>query len=338
MEKISVIIPVYNAQTYLEQTLTCLENQSFRDFEVVLVDDGSTDNSGAICDRYAAKDARFKVIHKENGGASTARNCGVANAQGEYIAFIDSDDLVDADFLEQLIRQMEENDTDLVICGYDRFYHDDPTDKVDYLLGAEEIGVLKTNMDIANLFTVPKTSLSAVAVWAKLYRTSIIRQHNVHFPEDIHYEEDCCFNTQYYRYARSAVTIQKNLYHYRQLTQSLSKVYKTATFDYLINGYKERIALFQELGMTPGARKKLDNIFLMVMINNLKKIVKTKMGYFKKRKAYKSVLAHPESQYVLANCGLPKLQSTRQITLACKGNHITRLSILLWLWKIKNGE
>ena len=122
---ISVVVPVYQAEAYLEETLRCILGQTYTDFELLLVDDGASDRSPEICDTYAAKDTRVRVFHRTNAGASEARNFGIREARGKYLAFVDADDLVDADFLEQLIACFEEPEVDLALCGFDKFYHDD---------------------------------------------------------------------------------------------------------------------------------------------------------------------------------------------------------------------
>ena len=117
MPKISIIVPVYNVEKYLRKCIDSILNQTFKDFELILIDDGSTDESGKICDEYNLKDNRIKVIHKENGGLSSARNAGLDIAQGEYIGFVDSDDWIELDMYEELYKICKENDTDVGIVG-----------------------------------------------------------------------------------------------------------------------------------------------------------------------------------------------------------------------------
>ncbi|MDU6522389.1 glycosyltransferase family 2 protein [Enterococcus devriesei] len=120
MCEISIIVPVYNVEKYLNKCVDSILNQTFKDFEVILVDDGSPDNSGAICDQYAQKDSRVKVIHKKNGGLSDARNAGIEAAQGKYLGFIDSDDYIADDMYELLYNNIVHEDADMSICG---IYH-----------------------------------------------------------------------------------------------------------------------------------------------------------------------------------------------------------------------
>ena len=116
MELISIIVPVYKAEKYLSECIDSIISQTYENFELILIDDGSPDNSGKICDEYAEKDKRIKVIHKENAGVSSARNIGLDNASGEYIAFIDSDDFVDKQYLEKLHCNLKHNDADISLC------------------------------------------------------------------------------------------------------------------------------------------------------------------------------------------------------------------------------
>jgi glycosyltransferase involved in cell wall biosynthesis len=122
MDLISVIVPVYNVEKYLRKCIDSILSQTYTNLEIILVDDGSVDNSDKICDEYKEKDSRIVVIHKENGGASSARNVGLDMAHGEYIGFIDSDDYIDSDMYEELYKNMQDNNADLSICGILNLY------------------------------------------------------------------------------------------------------------------------------------------------------------------------------------------------------------------------
>ena len=121
---ISIIIPVYNVKLYLDNCIQSVIQQSYTDFECILVDDGSTDGSSEICDQWAEKDNRIIIVHQPNGGVSSARNKGLEQAKGEYICFIDSDDWVDVDYLSAMINNLKEKETDLIICGLTQEFKD----------------------------------------------------------------------------------------------------------------------------------------------------------------------------------------------------------------------
>ena len=129
---ISIIIPVYNVSQYLNECIQSVVNQSYNDFECILIDDGSSDGSEIICDQWEQKDSRIKVIHQPNQGGATARNRGITEALGEYIAFIDSDDWIDSDYLYQLVQPIEKYNVDLVVCGLQQHYSDGTSKNYSY--------------------------------------------------------------------------------------------------------------------------------------------------------------------------------------------------------------
>ena len=176
---ISVIVPVYNTEKYLDECVQSILNQSFTDFELLLIDDGSTDRSGAICDQYAAKDERVRVFHTENGGVSSARNVGLDEAKGEWIAFVDSDDWVSSKLLECLYSEAEKGKHDLVFCNYAEVYkgqtvvsqHLCCTSKRDYINGIIEglLGSYLWNKLIhRNLFSKTTKFYNGYDLWEDL--------------------------------------------------------------------------------------------------------------------------------------------------------------------------
>lgn len=211
---ISVIIPVYNAEAFIEQCLASLVKQSFLDFEVLVVNDGSTDHSGDICDRYARDDSRFIVIHQKNAGVSTARNIGISRVKGDYIVFIDSDDWIAPDYLMGLYEDLLVHDADLVDQSFTRIYPDGTTDSEIY----EDRYYTQRNIEewiqiMLGGHTGP---------FPKIYRASIIRKHRLLFEESLRLCEDLCFTLQYMQYARKGIYFSKTAsYYYRQSENSL---------------------------------------------------------------------------------------------------------------------
>ena len=122
---VSVIMPIYNSEKYLQRAIDSVLKQTYTNIELILVDDGSTDNSAQICDAYFNKDSRIKVIHKENGGVSTARNCGIENMQGEYCLFMDSDDILPSEHITCMIKKVVEEKCDVAFCGVARVKDDE---------------------------------------------------------------------------------------------------------------------------------------------------------------------------------------------------------------------
>ncbi len=202
--KISVIVPVYNAEKYLHKCIDSILAQTFTNFELLLIDDGSKDSSGSICDEYANKDTRIRVFHKPNGGVSSARNMGLNNTRARYVTFVDSDDWVQKDMFYSMLSCVETNENGTVLCGVERltgrktfvvhFKRDENFPSVDEYLLHYEIGY---------------------ATWGVLYEQDHIERMHIRFNEELIMSEDCVFNMQYFAtYEGSIYCIMKKMYIY----------------------------------------------------------------------------------------------------------------------------
>lgn len=200
--KVSVIVPVYNAEKYLHRCVDSILSQTFKEFEILLIDDGSKDKSGKICDEYAHKDCRVKVFHKENGGVSSARNFGLDKANGEYISFIDSDDWVVSSYLAELLFLCNEN-VDLVECGY--VYYG--KEKLSF---ETEFNMMDSESYLIKLFQ--NRRFYEGFLWVKLFKASLI--DTLRFEPKLAYNEDRVFITQYMLKCRRVAATQKCLYNY----------------------------------------------------------------------------------------------------------------------------
>lgn len=209
--KISIIVPVYNAEKTLHKCVDSIINQSYKDWELLLVDDGSIDRSALICDDYVKQDKRIKVFHKQNGGVSSARNVGLDNVKGEWVSFIDSDDWVEIDYLENLYSS---DKYDLVASYYIaegwREWVSVPFKNCAYGKDCMREFLIDCLFD----FTFP---------FGKLFRYSIIKLHNLRFDINISYGEDTLFIYQFIQYINSAQTTSKVTYHYNCYGAGLSK-------------------------------------------------------------------------------------------------------------------
>lgn len=207
-ELISVIIPVYNVEQYLARCMESVINQTYKNLEIILVNDGSTDNSGKMCDEYAGKDSRIKVIHKENGGASTARNVGLSIAQGEYIGFVDSDDWIERDMYEYLLRILHDTSSDISACYFDRVGSMKEQKRI--VLSSEDLKVLRHG-EIEPFFYRLNGEPSFYAVWNCLFKKSIALR--TRFLEG-KITEDLYYIFQTYNYAEKIVVSNMIKYHY----------------------------------------------------------------------------------------------------------------------------
>lgn len=209
---ISIIVPVYNVAPFLNQCIRSIVSQSYSDFECILVDDGSTDGSELICDKWAVKDTRIKVLHQNNQGVSVSRNRGIEKAKGEYITFVDSDDWIESTYLEDMIIPMLSHDVDLVVSGLTQQFKDGSFKS--FCSNTEWIE-LRGNF-VKEFVDLNKKYLLFGPV-VKLYKSSIIKEHSIQFPLEYSYGEDLIFNYQYLSYIRSLYVIDRINYNYRIL-------------------------------------------------------------------------------------------------------------------------
>lgn len=218
MPKVSIIVPVYKVEKYIQECLDSIISQSFADWECLLIDDGSPDKSGLICDQYAEKDSRIRVFHKENGGPSRARNIGLDNANGDWVLFVDADDWVDTDILSSL--DLNQNAADIIFFGFKRCYED--TRIVECI--PESVGCECTadavNRQLLSLFN-SKAAFFGFTV-NKIYKRSIIEQHHLRFRDGLNVREDEAFILNYCLYITSVKTMAFAPYNYRMLQNSLS--------------------------------------------------------------------------------------------------------------------
>ena len=217
MPEISVIVPVYKVENYIHRCVDSIRNQTFTDFELILVDDGSPDNCGVICDEYAAKDSRITVIHKENGGVSSARNMGLNAAQGQYIMFCDGDDYVADNWCETMYRAISLN-PNAFVC------HDVHRVEVATVPTVVACGKQETVMETMSYFDLYKRGISAYAV-NKIYDSEILRKHGLRFDENISLGEDAILNAQYCGLCRECIYIDRKLYYYVQWDDSIMHRY-----------------------------------------------------------------------------------------------------------------
>lgn len=216
---VSVIVPVYNVEKYLHQCVDSIINQTYRNLEIILVDDGSPDNCGAICDEYALKDRRILVIHQENQGLSAARNAGLDIAQGEYIYFLDSDDYIEPCLIEKAISAMN-RDTDMVYFGSYKQYTDTHMQEC-----IPEIGLYELSSEIERCRFIAVQILHnriGWEVWKRIFRRVVIEKYHLRFEDNKRiFAEDLYFFLCYCAHARKIVGLSDCLHHYRIREESI---------------------------------------------------------------------------------------------------------------------
>ena len=237
--KISVIVPVYNTEKYLHRCIDSILAQTFTDFEVLLIDDGSTDSSGTICDEYAHKDSRVRVFHKENGGVGAARKMGIDNAFGKYSIHVDSDDWIECNMLEELYKKACDTQADMVICD---FYE---VNRIKKIYRKQNISAPLAHTTLEDLlFNRIHGSLCN-----KLIKLSCYKEFGVDFIRGVDYCEDYLVNVQLLSKDISVAYLGMAFYNYDQYTSN-----KSITRMYTIETYKQRCNFLSELKILLGCK------------------------------------------------------------------------------------
>lgn len=209
MPEISIITPVCNTEKYLLKCLDSIKNQTFSDFEVILIDDGSSDSSPKILDDYAKNDSRFKVFHKKNEGVTKARKDGISYASGEYIAWVDSDDWIEETHLEQLYKAVTENDADICVCNF---------------VKESQNGITKYEEiidDLAKPFvSLIEKETCRGTLWTKIAKKALFTENDVFPPESIHCWEDVIISANIYYHSQKTVHIPIYTYHVNNMNQN----------------------------------------------------------------------------------------------------------------------
>ncbi len=216
MPKVSIIVPIYNAEKYVERCIQSILKQTYRDFELLLMDDGSKDSSGEICDRAAAEDSRIRVIHKENSGVSDTRNQALKLATGVYVQFLDADDWITENTTELFVRTMEQGDADMVISDFYRVNGENVARK-----GAiDKDGLLTIKEFTGELITRPADFYYGV-LWNKFFRRSILKEFNILMDENISWCEDFIFILEYLKHCSNVYVLKVPTYYYVKTEGSL---------------------------------------------------------------------------------------------------------------------
>lgn len=238
MKKVSVIVPVYNAEQYLEGCIESVLNQTLTDLELILVNDGSTDCSGEICEKYKEIDSRITVLHKENGGgAGATRNLGLTVANAEYVTFMDADDWMQPDMLKKMYQAAHEEDVDVVVCGYRYIFNEDRESAENYnqyLLKQK----INSNDNVKNFFVQYFPDGLVGYPWNKIYRLQTIKKHELQFPL-MRRMQDGIFNLHFWGYAESCLVLEDVLYNYRA-SQAVVKRKLPADFYDLLESFSKQ--------------------------------------------------------------------------------------------------
>lgn len=274
---VSIIVPVYNVEQYLSRCIESIINQTFQDIEVILINDGSTDNSLKILKKYEERDSRIILIDKENEGISQTRNLGIEKSKGEYIVFVDSDDWLELDFIELLYEKAIQMDCDLVMSAYTRNYPNRELRKKislksNYLFNnqeTKEIVLRKLIGPIKEELAQPENLDSLVTVWGKLYKTSVIKDNHIKFKDIqlIGTAEDLLFNVEVFLHLKNSYFIDLPLYHYwKDNSKSFTSHYKKNLYQKWKNRDEKIIQLLMDSGNMDFFQEAINNRVCLSMI------------------------------------------------------------------------
>ena len=267
--QISVIVPVYKAEKYLEACVQSILSQTYGDFELILVEDGSPDRCGEICDRLAETDCRIRVIHKKNEGVSIARNTGIALARGEYLAFVDSDDTVDAGFLEAAIDGICSGDVDLFICGLlmETWKDNEIVDTVRYKNCHTQVYSVKELLEQRD-HDYPQICICGP--WCKLYKRTIVEENEIRFPENISTGEDTCFVLGVLEHSSRVYFSEDCYYHYRRGNEeSLFSRFHPDTYEISQYVYSKMRSVMEKCGCSQAAMEQFEGLYFDNMVGGI---------------------------------------------------------------------
>ena len=339
---VTIVLPIYNVEKYLHRSVESVVNQTYRNIEILLVDDGSPDNCPALCDEWAEKDDRVRVIHKPNGGLSSARNSGIAAARGEYIFFLDSDDFVQPNLVERCVNTARQTDAQVVVYGYDRL------DKHGAVVvrSVPELPRAVMRGDEIRAMVIPclagpmmhegkKYHLPSTA-WGAMYSMRVIRDNDFTFVSEREIiSEDMYSNLIYYQYVDVMAIIPDVFYHYCENNDgSLTRAYNPKRFERNRLFYRQTRQLCDTLGYPEQAKKNLSNQLIGNTIAAIKQTVHAPLPFKQRRTTVAAMLADETIRQAFADYDL-RLddRALRRLLLRCMKRQW--VGLLMWLIRLK---
>lgn len=331
----SVILPIYNVATYLERCIQSVLSQDFSDYEMILVDDGSTDSSGQICDEYASKYDHIRVIHKENGGLSSARNAGMDIACGEYIWWIDSDDWADKQSLPVLYNAVKEEEPDIV-----KFNHIRVSDTETVVLSSAVPGnyMHRGEIDVLLKQAFKETSKFVLSAWSHVYKREFLQQKGLRFVSERQIgSEDYCFSLQAMLVAAKIVILKDALYFYELRIGSLSQRYKENAPQKYTDLYLHIRLFYEQNGALPAYERVMNRFYVWHLIHGIcisnEYVLSEKHLLAEARKKTASMLAMPDFQQAIRSMDASGLSWKQIIHLLAMRNCMEPL--FYWLYVVK---
>lgn len=295
MPTISIIVPIYNVEPFLPNSIISILEQTYKDFELLLVNDGSTDNSGKICDKFAEKDNRIKVIHKDNEGVSSARNKGIEIASGDYVAFVDPDDTVEPNMYEFLLESALTYKADITICPIKTIDHVNNTVSNSLIWEKANVPINKASIEkylIPSLLT--ERTYSLVSSVNKLYKKSLFDNLDIRFDEKKTHSEDARLNYTLLTLIDSLVFIEQPLYNYHiYKRESLTQIFREDLHEYALDNKRFLLGLCRNYKLEK-YKDVVTNHFTRIILGHMQDVVNRQIPKGKKYKILSNILGNKE--------------------------------------------
>ena len=335
---ISIIVPVYNVEKYIHKCIDSIINQTYKNLEILLIDDGSTDNSSSICDKYEKLDSRIKVIHKKNNCAAAARNTGLEVATGEYIAFVDSDDFIDKNMYKDMIEKSLKYDCDLVMCDCYKVCGDNKEKFTHNIRGGfyNKEQLYKEYFDkllMKDDINYPPTISNCVC----LIKKEIIKNNNLKYVEGIRFSEDLLFGSQIMYYVERFYYM-KDKYYYNYISNPLSvtSTYYEGKWDIFLKLYEE-IRLFFKEKKDYDFSKQIYYCLLFFVYNSINNIIYSPKSYLEKYRDIKKILKNNEVKEMFKKINISELDIPRNQIIKTK-IYKYRVGIMIFIIYMSNKK
>ncbi|MBD8071307.1 glycosyltransferase family 2 protein [Bacillus sp. PS06] len=320
LPKISVIIPVYNVENYLHRCVDSVLNQTFQEFEIILINDGSTDKSGGICDDYAQRDSRITVIHKKNARVAAARNDGLKMAKGKYVSFIDSDDWIEPEMFQRMITKADEYQLDFIMCDYKKrsdSYEQNKTQPIRSGFYSKEniVNELYKCLIMFDDIEFPPT----ISNWVCFFRAEFLKCYNLKYDEDIHYCEDSLFGSKVMYHANNFYYLKDHYYYnYFYNPNSTTNTYNEQKWQSYLK-INERLKKYFESTNEFDLSRQIKINMLYFSLNELGQIKYSTNNFEQRINMVKQIMYHPKVKEIFEDFKLPNVSwKTKLIILMIK--------------------
>lgn len=341
---ISVVVPIYNVEQYLDRCLTSIVNQTYRNLEIILVDDGSPDGCPHLCDQWAQKDSRIKVVHKKNAGLGMARNTGIEHATGEYICFFDSDDYVDVKTIEKAYEAAQRENADIVVFGCKRVCKDGTVLAVTGPISEKSS---YSGTDVQNIFLPDllecgireaKNRNLCLSAWSCLFSRGLIESACWRFVSERQIiSEDSYSLVRLYKDVSCVAVLPDPLYFYCENGASLTQTYRADRYDKLKRFYTETLAQAEQMGYGEEVRRRIASLFFSYSIGAMKQVIGADLKVKERKRLLVQIVEDDVMQTALQDIPYTYISVAKRILFKVMRRKKSRLVFLLvTIWNMKN--